>query len=79
MGTSLGATFLSLSKAVIILTRAIVVDISFLPVDFINASKISFGGALICLAKDDLSGIKPPSFNLLSFKYFISSESSLGL
>ena len=44
-----------------------------------KASKISFGGALICLAKDDLSGINPPSFNLFSFKYLISSEFSEGL
>ena len=79
IGTNLGATFLSLRSAVIILTKAIVVDISFFPVDFMNASKISFGGALICFAKEDRSGIKPPSFTLLSFKYFISSELSLGL
>ena len=34
---------------------------------------------LICFANEDRSGINPPSFNLLSFKYFISSESSFGL
>ena len=56
-----------------------VVDISFDPVDFLRASKISFGGALIDFAKVDLSGIFPPSFILLSFKYFISSEFSSGL
>ena len=78
MGTNLEARFLSRSKAVNILTK-IVEDISLLPVDSIKVSKISFGGVFNRLAKDDLSGIKPPNFNLLSFKYFISSEFSLGL
>jgi len=49
------------------------------PVDFIKLSNMSLGGALIGFAKEDLSGIKPPSCFLLSFKYFISSEFSAGL
>ena len=64
IGTNLGDIFLSLSNAVSILTNAIVVDISLSPVDFIKLSKISLGGAFICFANEDLSGIKPPSFIL---------------
>ena len=79
IGTNLGETFLSLNKLVNILTSAIVVDISFEPVDCFKTSNISLGGAFIGLAKVDLSGIFPPSFILLSFKYLISSEFSSGL
>ena len=61
IGTNLGETFLSLKRFVNILTSAIVVDISLVPVDCFITSKISFGGTLIDLAKDDLSGMKPPS------------------
>ena len=42
-------------------------------------SKISLTGALIGFEYDVLSGIKPPSSNLLFFKYLISSEFSSGL
>ena len=72
IGTNLGEIFLSLIKLVNILTRAIVVDISFSPVDTFIKSKISFEGALIGFAKVDLSGKNPPSLILLSFKYLIS-------
>ena len=79
IGTKREATFLSRSKLVNILTKTIVVDISFFPVDSFIALKISGGGVLIAFAKEDLSGKFPPSFNLHSFKYFISGEFSEGL
>ena len=50
IGTSRGEIFLSLNKFVNILTRAIVVDISFSPVETFIKSKISFEGVLIDLA-----------------------------
>ena len=56
IGTNLGEIFLSLNKLVNILTSAIVVDISFSPVETFIKSKISFDGALIGFAKVDLSG-----------------------
>ena len=62
IGTKRGATFLSLNKLVNILTKTIVVDISFSPVDFINVSKISFGGALIDLANELTELLKPYDF-----------------
>ena len=56
IGTNLDATFLSLKRLVNILTRAIVVDISLSPVDFIITSNMSSGGAFIGLANVVLSG-----------------------
>ena len=50
--------FYLLSKFVSILTNAIVVDISFSPVDIFIKSKISFDGALIGFEYVDLSGKK---------------------
>ena len=50
IGTNLEATFLSLRRLVSILTNAIVVDISFLPVDSFILSKMFFGGALMGFA-----------------------------
>ena len=79
IGTSLGDIFLSLNKFVNILTKAIVVDISFSPVDTFMKSKISFEGALIGLAKVERSGKYPPNLILLSFMYFISGDFSSGL
>ena len=70
---------MSRNKLVNILTKIIVVDISFSPVDSFIELKISGGGRLIDLAKEDLSGKFPPSLNLHSFKYLISGESSGGL
>ena len=70
---------MSRSKLVNILTKIIVVDISFFPVDSFIALKTSTEGVLIDLAKEDLSGRLPPNFNLHSFKYFISGEFSGGL
>jgi hypothetical protein len=79
IGTNFGATFLSLNKLVSILTNTIVVDISLLPVDSFIALNMSSEGVLIDFAKEDLSGKFPPSFNLHSFRYFISGELSGGL
>ena len=79
IGTNLGETFLSLNKFVNILTNAMVVDISFSPVDTFIKSKISFAGALIGLEYVVLSGKKPPSLILFSLIYLISNDFSSGL
>ena len=54
-------------------------DVAGIPVNAFRLCTAIVAGALIGLAKVDLSGRLPPNFNLLSLKYFISSEFSLGL